>query len=125
MPGFFPHFLAGCAMFVIGRYYFKKYFDGNEKIRERLLLAVVCISFSFLPDIVLVFYYVTHYFSFGGLLPYHNFVHLLMIPIAVGALVIIRFFIDLKRKPIWIMGFWCILLHITMDLLIQETGIWF
>jgi len=125
MPGFFPHLFAGCAVFVFGRYYFKDYFGGMDKYKERILLAVVCISFSIAPDFLLIIYYTFHMSRFVTFLYYHDIIHYLLFPISIGGLLILKFKVNLKWRPIWIMGFLCILLHITMDSLIQETGIWF
>lgn len=125
MPGALSHLIAGSAMFIIGRYYFKSYFDEPEKAKKLLLLAVVCLIFSVIPDFVLIIYYTTHVLSFCELLPYHDLVLLISGPIAIIGLLILKFGVDIKTKPVWIMGLWCILLHIAMDLFIQEHGIWF
>ncbi len=125
MPGFIPHLMAGCAMFIIGRYYFRDYFDGSDKIKERLFLAVVCILFSFIPDIFLIVYYSTHLVSFETVLPCHELSHVLWGPIAIASLLIIKYGIQTKREPIWLMGFWSIVIHMIMDVLVQESGIWF
>ena len=125
MPGSLPHFIAGCAMFIIGRYYFRNYFDGAKRVKERILLAIVCISFTFIPDTLLIFYYTIHPYSFEMILPYHELVHIVLWPISIAALLIIKYGVKTKRKPIWIMGFLSIILHLIMDLFIGETGIWF
>jgi len=124
IPGAIPHLIAASAMFIVGRYYFKNYFDGYDKTKERFLLAVVCISFSFLNDFGLIIYYATHILPFETFLQYHDFVFLISGPIAIGGLVMLKFWGNVKRKPIWIMGLWCILLHIVMDLFIGESGVW-
>jgi len=124
MPGALLHLIAGCVMFIVGRFYFKNYFDGYDKTKERFLLAIVCISFSLLNDFGLIIYYTTHILPFETFLQYHDFVFLISAPIAIGGLVILKFWGNIKRKPIWIMGLWCILLHIAMDLFIQESGVW-
>jgi len=125
MPGVLPHLIAGCAMFIIGRYYFRDYFDGGEKAKERILLAIVCVSFSFIPDILLIFYYTIHPFSFETILPDHELAHIMWGLIAIAALPIIKYGIKTKREPIWLMGFWSIVLHLIMDLFIGESGVWF
>ena len=124
MPGAFPHLVAGSAMFIIGRYFFKDYFSGNDKVKEQILLAVVCLSFSLLPDFFLVIYYTTHVLSFSTFVPYHNLSHLIFSPIAIIALLILKYWGKTKREPIWIMGLLSIVLHIIMDLFIPESGIW-
>ena len=118
MPGLLPHLIAGCAMFIIGRYYYRSYFDSDNKIKKLLLLAVVCLSFSFIPDFFLIIYYTTHILSKATLIPYHNFTHVILIPIAIVGLLII-YLVNPKRKPIWIMGLWSIILHLTMDSFIR------
>jgi len=124
MPGMIPHLIAGSAMSITGRYYFKSYFDGNDKVKERLLLFVVCLSFTFIPDFFLIIHYTTHILSFEAALPYHNFTLFVSAPIAIGGLVILKIWDNVKRKPVWIIGLWCILLHVVMDLFIGESGVW-
>ena len=125
MPGVLPHLIAGCAMFFIGRYYFKNYFDGKDKLQEKFILAVVCISFSFIPDFFLILYYTTKIFSFETALLYHEFLFFLIGPIAIISLLILKFGIEVKTKPVWIMGLWCIILHLIMDFFIPDNGLWF
>ena len=124
MPGVFVHLIAGSAMFFIGRYYFKNYFDGEHKKKERLFLAAICLSFSLLPDFFLGIYYTTHILSLDFLVPFHIFVHLIFSPIAIVVLLILKYVINVNREPVWVMGLWCIVLHIVMDLFIPEIG-WF
>ena len=124
MPGFLPHFIAGCSLFIIGRFYYRNYFDGKEKFKERLLLLFVCISFSFIADFFLIIYYTTKILPFNTFLPYHDLVHLLIAPIAIILLLLIKFVIKLKREPIWTMGLIAIILHITMDYFIPDYGVW-
>jgi len=124
MPGAIPHLIAASAMFIVGRYYFKRYFDGNDKAKERLLLAVVCLLFSVIPDFFLIIYYTTYMLPFDVLLPYHDFAHLIFSPIAIVSLLLLKYRVDVKRGPIWIMGLWCIMLHIAMDIAIPEFGVW-
>lgn len=118
MPGIVTHMLTGCALIVIGRYYFKNYFDNNHK--KQLLLVITCLSFSFLPDIFLGIYYTTHILPHEVLASYHTVAHILFCPIAVVILLLMRS--DKKRKPLWAMGLWSIILHLSMDLFIRETG---
>ena len=124
MPGALPHLLAGSAMFIIGRYYFRRYFDGDNKTKELILLAIVCLICSLLPDIILVIYYTTHISPFETLLPYHDFLHLIFTPIAIAILLTLKYIVNTKRGTIWVMGLWAIILHIIMDLFIQEHGVW-
>jgi len=124
MPGVIVHLIAGSAMFFIGRYYFKNYFDGGHKKKERLLLAAVCLSFSLIPDLFLGIYYTTHILSFDFLVPYHTFTHFIFSPIAIAVLLILKYLVNINREPVWVMGLWCVVLHIVMDLFIPEIG-WF
>ena len=118
MPGVLVHLIAGSAMFFIGRYYFKNYFDNDHN--KQLLLVITCLSFSFLPDIFLGIYYTTHILPREVLVTYHTIAHILFCPIAFVILLLMRS--DEKRKPLWAMGLWSIILHLSMDLFMQETG---
>ena len=89
-------------------------------IKKQLLLVITCLSFSMLPDIFLGIYYTTHILSHEVLANYHAITHILFCPIAVAVLLLMR--ADTKRKPFWAMGLWSIILHLSMDLFIQETG---
>jgi hypothetical protein len=122
MPGFLPHVLAGCTMFIIGRVYYNSYFKSNNKTSDIFLLVVICVSFSIIPDFFLGIYYTTHALPKSVFLTYHDFISKILIPISFIALLIL-YFINVKRKPLWIMGFWCIILHILMDLFIPGMGI--
>ncbi|MCJ7572541.1 MAG: hypothetical protein MUO82_11825 [Candidatus Thermoplasmatota archaeon] len=125
MPGAIPHIIAGFALFIIGRYYFKDYFNENDKSIKLFLLAFACISFSIIPDFPLIIYYLTYaWSSICDIYPYHDLLHIILFIIAFFGLFVIKFFSHIKIKPIWIMGMWAILLHITMDLVIPEIGIW-
>ena len=122
MPGVLIHLITGSAIFFVGKLYFKKYFSDDYKKKKHLLLAFVCILFSLIPDFFLGIYYSTHILSFEFLVPYHFFAHLIFSPIAIVLLLILKYWIDVKREPIWITGLWCLLLHIIMDLFIPEIG---
>lgn len=124
MPGAIPHLIAGSLMFIIGRYYFKSYFDGDNKIKKQFLLLVICLSFSVLPDFLLIIHYTTYIFPIEVFLPYHNFVFLISGPIAIVALLILKYGVDIETKPVWIMGMWSILLHISMDLFLPHNTVW-
>jgi len=125
MPGAIIHLAAGSLMVLIGIYYSKDYFRYNHDIKEFLLLIIVCLSFSLLPDFVLIIYYTTYMSSFCTALLYHNFFSFISAIVAISGLLILRYWIDIKRKPILIMGLWCIILHVAMDLFIEESSIWF
>jgi len=120
MPGLIPHLIAGAALYFIGIFYFRPYFKENN---NKLLLAIVCLTFSVIPDLFLGIYYTTHLLSFNTLLPYHVFTHLILTPTVILVFTLLLLKIDTKRKPIWIMGIWALLVHIVMDLLIQETNL--
>jgi len=124
MPGAILHLAAGIALAVIGRYYFKSYFEGDNKTKENILLLVVCLFFSIIPDFFLIIYYTTYILPYETFLIYHNLILLISGPLAITILLILKYRVDIERKPILIMGMWCILLHITMDLFITDISIW-
>ena len=121
MPGLIPHLIAGTALYFIGIYYFRTYFKKNNK--NKLLLALICIIFSLIPDIFLGIFYTTHLFSFETLIPYHILTHIIIIPTAIITFIVLIFILDTKRKPIYTIGIVAIILHIVMDLIIQETNL--
>jgi hypothetical protein len=122
MPGLTLHLITGSALFLIGRVSFRAYFKDDQKHRKELLLAVVCITFSLIPDFFLGIYFTTHLEPFNVLLPYQVFTHFILTPIAVGVLFLLSFLFDIKRRPIWFMGTVALVLHVVMDLLITETS---
>jgi len=121
MPGAIPHLITGSVLYLIGRYSFRTYFKGDQKIKKELLLAIVCLTFSLIPDFFLGIYYLVHLEPFKTLLPYQVFTHLVLTPVAIGILLPI-ILVDIKRRPIWIMGASALVLHIIMDLFIIETN---
>lgn len=124
MPGAVYHLAAGIALAVIGRLYFNNYFEKNNKIKENIILLFVCLFFSIIPDFFLIIYYTTYILSYETFLIYHDLVLLISGPLAIIILLILKFRINIQRKPILIMGMFCILLHIIMDLFIQDLSIW-
>ncbi len=122
MPGLSIHLIAGYTLLLIGRYYYRNYFT-DDKTKELMLLAAVCLFFSIIPDFFLGTHYTTHIFPREILKPYHNLTHLLLFPVDIIGLLALRFLINTKRKPIWIMGLWAIILHITMDFFIPSTSV--
>ena len=121
MPGVIPHLIAGSALYLIGRVSFRTYFKGDQKHKKKILLAIVCLTFSILPDFFLGIYYLTHLKPASILMPYQVFSHLVLTPIAIGVLIPI-ILVDAKRRPIWIMGASALVLHIILDLFIIETN---
>jgi len=121
MPGLIPHLIAGTALFFVGTLYYRSYFKENNT--RKLQLALVCITFSIIPDIFLGIYYTTNLLSFQTLLPYHVVTHLILTPIVIIIFTILLLRFDTKRRPIWIMGIWALLLHLMMDFLIEETNL--
>lgn len=118
MPGAITHLIAGFTLIIIGRYYFKNYFNENNKFKKLISLGFSCIFFSIIPDIFLIIYYITNKFSwlsYCAILPYHNLIHVILFIFGIVALLFIKFLTNIKSKPIWIMGMWALLLHITMD----------
>ncbi|VVB62001.1 Uncharacterised protein [uncultured archaeon] len=124
MPGLIIHLIAGSAIYLIGRYSFRKFFDGPQKNKERSLLLFICLVFSIIPDAFLGIYYATNLLSFKTLLPYHVATHLIITPIAIIFFLLLMI-IDSKRKPIWLFGICTITLHIIMDQFIREHGFLF
>ena len=124
MPGVIVHLIAGSSMFLIGWLYYSKYFETDQKSKELLILAFVCLVFSILPDFVLAIYYTTYFVSFETALFYHDLVSIILLPIAIISLFTLKYLLNFNRKHILIIGIWCILLHIGMDLFIEESGIW-
>jgi len=125
MAGLIPHLIAGCALFLIGRYFYRAYFEGDDKTKKQIGLAIVCLALSIIPDIFLGTYYTTHILSFDTLMPYQIFAHFILIPIAIVILALLIFRLDTKRKPIWIMGIAALALHFVMDLFLEEAGLFF
>jgi len=115
MPGVIPHLIAGSILFVIGRYYFRNYFEGEHKTKEQFLLAGVCLFFSIIPDFFLGIYYITHLLPRETLINYHQFTHLILTPLAIGVLILLLFRVDIQRKHIWILIVWSMVLHLAMD----------
>lgn len=124
MPGLFPHLLVGSVLYLIGRYGFKKIFDGEQKKNHRILLLFVCLLMSIIPDAFLGLYYATNLLSFETLLPYHITTHLILTPIFVIFFLLLLIF-DSKRRPIWFFGICAIILHIILDQFITEIGVLF
>jgi membrane-bound metal-dependent hydrolase YbcI (DUF457 family) len=120
-----PHFFAGLAMFIIGRSFYKEYFEEKDNFKEHLFLLFVCLSFSFLPDIILIAHYTTKVSSYATLSPYHTIIHIIIVPTSIMLLIILKYKIEVKREPIWIMGLWSLILHVIMDFLIPEQGLWY
>jgi len=121
MPGVIIHLIAGSILYIIGRITFRTYFTGDQKLKKELLLAVVCLLFSILPDFFLGIYYLTHLEPESVLMRYQEFTHLTITPIAIMVLIPI-ILLDKKRRPLWIMGATALILHIIMDLYIMETN---
>jgi hypothetical protein len=122
MPGLIPHLIAGSILYLIGRLLFSAYFKGEQKLKNEILLAIICITCSILPDFFLGIYYLTHLEPFHVLLPFQIFTHFILTPIATGVLFLLASLFDTKRKPLWIMGALALVLHIIMDVFIKETN---
>ena len=125
MPGALTHLAAGAAMFIIGRFYFKNYFEGvKNKNKESLILLFVCLFFSVIPDFFLIIYYLTYILPFEVFLIYHYLVIIVSGPLAIAIILILKYQqVNIKRKPIIMMGMWCILLHIAVDIFIANNTI--
>ena len=121
MPGVILHLLTGSLLYLIGRSSFRTYFKQNPKYQKDILLAVVCLLFSILPDFFLGLHYVINLEPVNVLMPFQDFTHLVLTPIAIGILLPIIYY-DTKRRPIWVMGIIALTLHIIMDFFIMETS---
>jgi len=115
MAGLIIHLIVGSSLYLIGRYHFKTYFVADQKTMENLLLAGVCLIFSLLPDFFLGLYYTIHLLPFQILLTYRNYTHFILTPLAIGVLILLIYKVDIKRKPLWIMGVWALALHLIID----------
>ena len=124
MPGIIPHLLAGTGMFLIGEFYFHFKSKDNHPLSDHISLLAVTLFFSLFPDFPLGLYYVFGIYSTKILMEYHVFLHTIITPLSLVGLLIIKYVLNTKREPIWIMGIICILIHITMDAYIHEGGIW-
>ncbi len=124
MPGIIPHLLTGTGMFLIGEFYFRYKSEKKHPYSDHILLLGITLFFSLFPDFPLGIYYVFHIFTPEALMEFHNLIHTIITPISIAGLLIIKYIINTKREPIWIMGLICIILHITMDAYIHEGGIW-
>ncbi len=124
MPGFFPHFIMGHAVFLVGVAILKKTWNQILTRNYLLLLYIVCISASIIPDFPLGIYIVFHIGSRPQLLPIHAYVHQIITPIAFALFLVLSLITEQKKRPIWALGLVCILIHVLMDYLIEEMGIW-
>jgi uncharacterized membrane protein len=124
MPGFLPHFIVGNILFFFGWQYIKTFLKKDFTRREYLLLYVVCIFGSIIPDFPLGLYYLFNISTFDSLLRYHIFLHLIISPLAVGFFIILNVIGNVRKKPIWIFGVLSVIIHVLMDATIEEMGVW-
>lgn len=124
MPGFIPHFIAGNAMFLLGSYYIQNYTQLPYTTTNKTLLYLICITSSILPDFPLALYYSLQVGSFETLVKPHALLHYIISPLAVVFFIGLDVVYPVKKRPLWIMGILCIILHIFMDSILSETGIW-
>jgi len=124
MPGFIPHFIAGNAVFLIGSYFITNYTKIQYTTKNKLLLYFICISCSIIPDFPLALYYGLHVGTYNTLIEPHTLLHYIISPAAIFIFIILDLVYPIKKRPFWIIGILCIIIHIIMDSLITETGIW-
>jgi hypothetical protein len=124
MPGFLPHFIMGNVFFFIGWQYLKNFSDETYYGRDYLLLYIVCIFGSIIPDFPLGLYYLFGISSFTTLLRYHIILHLIISPLAVISFIILNSVSNSRSKPIWLFGVICVIVHVLMDATIEEMGVW-
>ena len=124
MPGFLPHFIVGNILFFIGWQYTSTLLKKDFTRNEYLLLYVVCLFGSVIPDFPLGLYYLFNVGSFDSLIMYHIFLHLIISPLAVGVFIILNIIGNVRKKPIWIFGVFSVIIHVLMDAMIEEMGVW-
>ena len=125
MPGALPHLFAGCTLYLVGRLYYRNYYQEENITKERFLLFISCLFFTFIVDIVLIFHYLTNLFDIEVMWCLHSLVHNIFFFAAIVSLFIFSLSTKIKRKPIWIMGMWAIILHVIMDFFLPDTGIFY
>lgn len=124
MPGFLPHFFMGNVFFLIGWQYMKNFYEEKYYRKDYLLLYMVCVLGSIIPDFPLGLYYLFGISSFSTLLHYHILLHLIISPLAVICFIILTSITHMRSKPIWLFGVLCVIVHILMDATIEEMGVW-
>ncbi len=124
MPGIIPHLLAGTSMFLVGEFYFHYKSKIIHPPVDHVLLLGVTLFFSLFPDFPLGLYYMFNLYSPEILMDFHITLHTIITPLSLAGLLIIKYVVNTKKEPIWIMGIICILIHITMDTYIHEGGLW-
>lgn len=124
MPGIIPHLLAGSSMFLVGEFYFHYKSKITHPPIDHMLLLGVTLFFSLFPDFPLGIYYMFNLYSPEILMDYHITLHTIITPLSIAGLLVIKYVVNTKKEPIWIMGIICILIHITMDTYIHEGGLW-
>lgn len=124
MPGIIPHLLTGTGIFIIGEFYFHYKSKIVHPPIDHVLLLGVTLFFSLIPDFPLGLYYVFNLYSPQILMKYHSLLHTIITPISIAGLLIIKYVLNTKKEPIWLIGILCILIHIIMDVYIHEGGLW-
>lgn len=125
MPGAITHIIAGFSLSIIGIYYYKSYFNDENKYKKILFITFICIAFSIIPDIFLITYYITNLFTFCTFIPYHDALHRILFVAAIIGLIFIHFSSKIKNKPIWTMGMFALILHFIIDLILPDINMWF
>jgi hypothetical protein len=125
MPGVLAHLIAGNAMFLIGTVIIHKFSKLPSSTQNILLLYGVCIFSSIIPDFFLALYFVFHVGTYESLIVFHDQLHHFVSPIATIFFVVLAGLDIIKKKPIWVMGPVCIILHVIMDSIIREGSVYF
>ncbi|MEF8848992.1 MAG: hypothetical protein V5A68_07670 [Candidatus Thermoplasmatota archaeon] len=125
MPGFLVHLSAGIGLFALGSLILKSFYDDGWNRFNVFLLLAVCIVFSIIPDFPLGLYYIFDFSTFTVLCGYHSLLHKIVSPVAILGFVFLHFKFNSKREVIWFMGVASVLIHIVMDMFIQEHGVWY
>ena len=124
MPGFLPHFLVGNIIFFVGWQYLKRYSTIEYAKKDYIYLYAICVICSSIPDFPLGLYYLFDVSTFEVLVPYHILLHLIISPIAVGIFIILNILGISNKKSFILLGVICIIIHIIMDAIIEEMGVW-
>lgn len=124
MPGFLPHFVIGNIIFLVGWQYLKRFSSEDYLKKDYIYLYAICLICSLIPDFPLGMYYLFDVSTFEFLVTYHIFIHLIISPLAVGFFIILNVLGIAKKKSFLLLGVFCIIIHIFMDAVIEEMGVW-
>ena len=125
MPGAIPHLIAGSMMFLVGYYVFHDYFKLGEKRNKQFTLFAACIGFTVSPDVIMIFYHLTHISTHCYFEPYHILLHIIVGVLAIILFPFVYVFVTSEKRPYLLTGLSCVFVHMLMDIFIEETTIFF